>query len=202
MAKYITVYLVRHGQTAWNAKGIVQGQSATRLNVKGKKQAAKMAKFFKDIPLTAIYCSPLPRALQTARAVLKYHAPSKLIKWPEFMERNGGKFQGLTMKQRKNIMPDIEERWKKEGMNFRPPGGESLKELSNRAIAGFKKMIRKHKQGDTILVVSHGGPLKCLLHKFHGGKPKDFFHRGAVGNCEVTKILWDDSPKRISCVLK
>lgn len=202
MAKYITVYLVRHGQTAWNVKQITQGSKASRLNKTGQRQAARMARYFKDIRLDAIYSSPLMRAMQTARAVLKYHDASKLVKWYDFRERYAGKFEGTSMKQKLKLMPDLKEQWKKKGVDWRAPGGESMREVSKRSIAGFKKMIKRHKPGDAVLIVSHGGVLKCLIHKFHGGAFKDFFHREPVGNCEITKVLWDNGPKRVSCVLK
>ncbi|MBW2972917.1 histidine phosphatase family protein [Candidatus Woesearchaeota archaeon] len=198
MAKYITVYLIRHGETFWNVKEITQGHRATRLTKKGVMQAEKLAESFKDIPLTKIYCSPLFRTMQTAKRILKYHSPSKLIKWPEFVEIKSGALEGLSHKKQRELFPEIQKDMKSsERLDWRPPNGESVRELYQRVIKGFNKMIRQHKPGENILVITHGGVLLCLLLEFQGKGVRDLAFNKCIDNCEIIEVLWDKKPKRI-----
>lgn len=198
MAKYIKVYLVRHGETFWNVKNITQGHRATRLTKKGIIQAEKLAKVFKDIPLAKIYCSPLFRTIQTARRILKYHSPSKLIKWPEFIEIKSGALTGIPHKKHRELFPEMrQEQMSSERLDWRPPGGESIRELYQRVIKGFNNMVRLHTPGENILVITHGGVLLCLLLEFHGKSVHDITFDKSIDNCEIIEVLWDKKPKRI-----
>lgn len=204
MKKCITVYLLRHGETQWNVKKMTQGHARSQLNQTGKKQAKKAALFFKDMCLHTVYCSPLVRTVQTAKEVMKYHHPSKLVKCPEFAERYFGKLEGWTRKQLFKRIPDIEKQWKRDGLNWRPPGnGETIREQFIRVYAGFLKVVKKHKLGDTILIISHGGPIKCLLQKFHKGSlSKNIFNIRNPHNCEIIQVLWNKKPLRVRCLRK
>ncbi|MBW3001836.1 histidine phosphatase family protein [Candidatus Woesearchaeota archaeon] len=198
MAKYITVYLVRHGETFWNVKNITQGHSATRLTEKGIKQSEKIAEFFKDIPLARIYCSPLFRARQTAKRILKHHPSSKLVNWQEFVEIKSGAMEGLSRKKQRALFPEIKkDMTSSERLDWRPPGGESVRELYQRVIKGFNRMMQQHKPGEKILVITHGGVLLCLLLEFQGKSVRDLVFNKCIDNCEIIKVLWDNKPKRI-----
>ena len=204
MKKCITVYLLRHGETKWNVEKRTQGHAKSRLNPTGRKQAKKAALFFKDMCLHTIYCSPLMRTVQTAKEVMKYHHPSKLIKCPEFAERNFGKIEGWTRKQLLKRIPDVEKQWKRDKFDWRPPGnGETIREQFNRVYKGFCRMIKKHEFGDKVLIVTHGGPIKCLLQKFRNGRlSKSVFDMRNPHNCEIIEVLWNKKPLRIKCLLK
>ncbi len=62
--------IVRHGETLWNDKGLLQGQKDIELNDKGREMARKLAGKLKDIPIDMVYSSPLKRAYETARLAL------------------------------------------------------------------------------------------------------------------------------------
>ena len=201
MANYIKVYLVRHGQTKWNAEEKPAPKNA-KLSEAGKKQAEKMAEFFKDIPITSIYSSPTDRTLQTSKSVLKYHK-LKIIECPAFIDRNHGALIGLTHKQMQELIPDLEAQWEHDGVDWRPPGnGETMRETFQRVIKEFSRIIKNHNPRDTILIVTHASAIKCLLHKFCNEKINTIFDRPKPNNCEITEVLWNNGPKRIKCVLK
>ena len=198
MANHIKVYLIRHGETFGNVKNVTQGHSATRLTEKGIKQSEKIAEFFKDIPLARIYCSPLFRARQTAKRILKHHPPSRLVNWQEFVEINSGELEGLSRKKQRELFPEMRQtQMTSKRLDWRPPNGESIRELYQRVIKGFDKMIKLHKPGENILVVSHGGVLLCLLLEFQGKSVKDIAFNKRIDNCEIIEVLWDKKPKRI-----
>jgi len=180
------IYLVRHGQTLWNIIKRTQGMRRVPLNRIGKRQAILLAKKLKDLPFNVIYASPALRTMQTARII----APGKkIIPHPDIRELDRPAFEGLTHKQIRKRIPDIEQQWAQKGIDWRPPaGGESLREYQKRSIRAFKQLVRKH-QGKQILVVTHGGPIKSIVHWLHGGNPKDFLHRRNPENAEVVRIV-------------
>ena len=87
------LYLVRHGETDFNKTLRFQGQTDVPLNEKGKEQAQKMATYFRNIPLTAIYSSSLQRAYSTAEILgsVKNLAP---VRVDSFREINFGQWEG------------------------------------------------------------------------------------------------------------
>lgn len=203
MAKYIKAYLVRHGETRANVKKIHQGDKAIRLNAVGRKQAEKVAKFFKKIHFDNVYCSPILRTMQTARIILKHHPHLKIVKYPELKERKIGSIAGFTDLQLRKKIPDLEEQWKRCGIDWHPPGGgESLREVFNRAVSGFKKLIKNHKPGDTILIVTHGGIIKSLLLKFKNIGPEGYLATKTPDNCIIIEVLWNKKLKRVRHVMK
>lgn len=68
-----TVYLVRHAKSIGNTERIFQGRSNLGLSAEGRAQLPQLAERFRNIPLEAVYSSPLQRAVQTAEAVSHYH---------------------------------------------------------------------------------------------------------------------------------
>lgn len=201
MAEYIAVYLVRHGLTDLNLLDIHKDASA-KLNETGKKQAEKMAEFFRDIPLTAIYSSPTCRTLQTIQPILKHHK-LKIIQCRGFTDRNQGGLIGLAPKQIQELIPDLEKQWARDGVDWHPPGnGESVRDAFQRSISEFNRIIQKHKPGDAIIIMTHASIIKCLLPHFNEKNLEDIFEREKPGHCEVIEVLWDKGPKKIQCVLK
>lgn len=191
------IFIVRHGQTKWNLEKRAQGSRRVPINSEGKKQAEKLAQKFKKINLTAIYSSPALRTKQTAKIIAKEHKIKVVfdVLWIECIQ---GNLAGLTGDQMKKMIPNLEQQWAKDGIDWRPPGdGETIRELQNRTISAFNKLINKHNIDDVVLVVTHGGTIKSLVHYLHGGKPEDFFHAQAFENAEVVEIDFDGKQCKI-----
>ena len=87
------IYILRHGETVWNFKGITQGRSNNRLSSNGKEQVEKIAIDYKDVKFDEIFVSPLMRTIQTANIMNKYHN-KKLIRDERIIEIDQGKFTG------------------------------------------------------------------------------------------------------------
>ena len=90
---YCTIYLVRHGETEWNVKKLIQGQKDIPLNKKGEDQAMALGKKLKKIKFDAIYSSDLRRAAETA-IIIAGKRRLMIIKSKALRERYFGKFQG------------------------------------------------------------------------------------------------------------
>ena len=87
------LYVIRHGQTNWNLKGIIQGQKDIELNDKGINEARKAKAEFNSLKIDLIMCSPLKRAKETAK-ILNTDKNINIIYKSELIERGLGDFEG------------------------------------------------------------------------------------------------------------
>ncbi len=95
----MNIFIMRHGTTVWNEKGITQGRSNNRLSKAGIEITKQVAEDLKDTKFDAIFCSPLMRTMQTANIVNKYHN-LKIIKNDLLIELDEGDFTGTKLKNR------------------------------------------------------------------------------------------------------
>ncbi len=153
--------LIRHGQTAWNVEGRWQGHANVGLSDEGLAQAEQLGAFLRNTDATVIYASDLSRARQTAEAIV-LHTGLPLTLDPRLREIDMGEWQGMTGSE--------VELWDKErlaqvrtgGLHIRRPGGESVQDVADRALALFNEIIQT-RADDHVLLVSHGGTLRHLL---------------------------------------
>jgi len=127
------IYLVRHGETEWNKIRRFQGRSNLSLNHEGKKQARALALALKNTSLMAIYSSPLVRALQTARLIKDFHPSAPILEENGFIEMHLGEFDGMKVKDWAKQYPDTRKAWNENPASVKMPGGESLREVRDRA---------------------------------------------------------------------
>lgn len=194
-----TVYLVRHGQTNWNLIKKFQGLRRVPINKVGKEQVKRLAKDLKGISFDVVYSSPVLRARQTAKILVPKH---KIILNKDLRELDRRAHEGFTPEQIKKLIPDIEAQWARDNIDWRSPfGGETLREYQARSIKAFKEIVKKHK-GKSILVVTHGGPLKAIVHFLHSGKPEDFLHVKNPENAECVVIVSAGNKSRVTKFFK
>lgn len=164
------IYLVRHGETDWNARGLIQGGGFDiELNDAGRQQAAMVGEVLANLPITAIVSSHLMRASETADIIHTRFPDAKRLVFNEFGEMRFGSFEGLAMRG-PEVIPQTIEKLKtlKEQMgrdaNVRCPGGESTAEVETRAKQGLSKMFQEiSKEQRHIVIVAHGRTNKVLL---------------------------------------
>jgi probable phosphoglycerate mutase len=151
--------VVRHGVTKENDKGILQGiVMGGTLSKEGIGQARKVAERLKEERIDYAYVSDLERAKVTAEEILKMHPETKVFYPKELRERDFGVYNG---KPKDELIKVREER----GIpfeEFRPEGGESVKDIHERIIKFFDEIFEKRK-GKTVLFVSHGMILTTLF---------------------------------------
>jgi broad specificity phosphatase PhoE len=145
--------IVRHGRTEENEAGILQGHLPGKLTKEGIEQAKKLALRLKAEKIDHIYSSDLARATDTAKEIARHHPKTHLYLVSDLRERNIGVFTGRQKDEidwaSKRNKPTIE-------------GGESLKELLNRAERFLHKILSKH-PNDTILLVGHNGINRAIM---------------------------------------
>ena len=154
-------FIVRHGETEWNALGRIQGHTDISLSEMGSQQSGLVSLRLADVAFDVAYCSDLRRSVETAQKILgqrsvPLHTTSSL------REYDKGVFEGLTVEQTKELYPELYEASLIKDLDFAPPGGESTRQTSDR-IATFIRNLRKHHEDDTVLIVGHGGALRAVF---------------------------------------
>ena len=172
------LWLVRHGQTDWNAERRIQGHTPTELNALGRQQAEMLSQWFAARNFAAIWSSDLPRALQTAKAIAARQSCAITVT-PQLRERNLGAFEGKTWDEVRVMRADLTGNsannsdladW--TGV----PGVESDLQLWNRTCAVLDTMSDAV-NGKDVMAVTHGGVLKHVLWHILGltaGAPRRF----------------------------
>ena len=165
------IYVVRHGETEWNAINKVLGRTDIPLNDRGIEQAEEMARSLKDIKIDVFLCSPLSRARQTADAIsgetgMPYKTDDRLI------EHDFGVFEGVNRF-------DAEYQKAKREYFVRYPGGESFFDLAARVYPLIKKKKKKN-----ALLVTHGGICRIIRSYFEDMGNEEFV-QFSQGNCEI-----------------
>ncbi len=156
-----SVWLIRHGQTDWNTQHRWQGHAPTSLNAAGHEQARALGIYLRDTPITTVYSSDLPRALQTAQAVAAYHNLEPVIE-TRFREINVGVFQALFPDELAELYPAELASWRSGDIRYAPPGGESLHAVRERAMEAFVDVVSGD-NGEHIAIVTHGGTIRQML---------------------------------------
>lgn len=171
------VYLLRHGETDWNAKGLMQGGGYDiELNDKGRRQAAAVCNAelgLAGMPISVVASSNLKRASETADILHKQQFPTaRRIVRKEFAEMSFGSFEGLAIRG-PDATPETLEQFKsfnavmQKDANERWPGGESTAEVALRAQQGLTQIldevIDEHDEAPHIAIVAHGRTNKVLL---------------------------------------
>jgi broad specificity phosphatase PhoE len=158
-----TIWLLRHGESTWNASGLVQGQAeGPELTAAGRAQVSAVSAVVSRLPVTSIISSDLARAHQTASIV----SVKMDMAWDsdvDLRERDFGCAQG-------GPLGDLGPEWsgvdggRVVDPHARPPGGESLHDLSQRVDRFFTRLTQRQHRGD-VLVVTHGGVIRMALAK-------------------------------------
>lgn len=161
------VYLIRHGETEWNAEQRLQGEQDIPLNSKGKEQAANLREKLFHIPFSAAYSSDLSRAHETAEIILN-EREIPITTSPSLRETKLGPWEGVTIPDFKawlsenNLLnkdyPQDKFLNQKLGDNV-----ESVAEVYHRATSFIISRSVEH-SGETILMAAHGGVIGSILH--------------------------------------
>jgi len=151
----IRIFLVRHGETDFNLTHRFQGRIDIPLNKEGKNQAHALALALKDEPLTAIYSSPLIRAMETARSIKTFHPSSLLFEEEGLTEMDLGEFDGMEAADWGSQHQEFLKTWRTTPSRLKMPGGESLPEVQVRAIDTLERITKPYPLGSTLLLCSH-----------------------------------------------
>lgn len=155
------IFLIRHGETQWNAIGRLQGSSDVELSPEGIEQARRLAAHFPAREVGAIYSSDLVRAVMTAEILAaKFNLP--VIKVSDLRETNFGDWEGKFFDELAKEYPVEFEKFFKSPEELCPPHGETFLESQVRAWAALGKIFVEH-ENQNVVVVSHGAVIRLIL---------------------------------------
>lgn len=150
------IYLVRHGETEWNKEGRYYGHTDIGLTEAGKEQAERVGDSLIRLKFDAVYCSPLARAIDTARLITK----EPLLLDDRLKEQNFGIFEGKTYHDLQMEYADTLKEWNEDYEHFRIPKGESFFDVRTRIDAFVEELWEKNGR---ILIVAHKGTFGHML---------------------------------------
>lgn len=160
------IYLVRHGETEWNALMKFQGQTDVPLSDKGRRQAELLGKRLAGEKIQGFYASDLRRAYETATILSGFHG-LEVKAVPELRELNFGFWEGLTTKEIKASFANELVKWWDSPLSTRIPGGETLGEMVERSVLAVKNIVERHDDGN-VVVVTHGGAIRSIVGSILG----------------------------------
>jgi len=176
------IYLVRHGETIWNAENRCHGQADADFSDRGRAQIQSLAEELADITFDAAYTSPLARAVKTAEAILAPHR-LRATPVPALAELSYGTFQGTRFAD----WPDeLHQVWRTEPWQITFPEGESLAAVEARVVPAFERIVAAH-PGHTVLVSAHGHVNRLILAA-HQQRPRSDFWAIEQINGRATRL--------------
>ena len=181
--------VVRHGESAGNAAGLLLGRLESALTARGEEQARRVAEVLG--PVRRIVTSPLGRARQTAAAFGDGAAVEIDERW---IEVDYGEFDGTPLG---TVPAEVWRRWRADPA-YRPPGGESLAEVGRRVRAACEELFGADGEGargdEDVVVVSHVSPIKAAV-AWALGAGDEVAWRLYLAPGSITRIAWGtDAP--------
>ena len=184
-----TVYFVRHGTTEFNRTERFQGAVDIPLDEFGQTQAGYLGERFRDVPLDAVYSSPLIRAQQTAQGVCRFHPELTPVLDDGLCEIHCGALEGRFVPELRAECPEIMDTFQHRPAEFAPPGGETAFEVHTRMRAAVRRIVESN-PGKTLAIVSHGFALQSYLGVLD--RPFDRLQPMLFGNAAIACVEYDD----------
>ena len=147
----MNIYLIRHGETDWNRKGMFQGREDIALNENGIEQAKLCGKALKGEKFRAVITSPLIRAQRTAEIIAENLAIEQVVVEEGLIERDFGKISGLSPQEREAFLESDKDACM-----------EPFEEVSNRMMSCVKRYADLY-YDENIIIVSHGASINAFF---------------------------------------
>lgn len=183
------LFLIRHGQTAWNREQVFRGGTDIELDETGLEQARLLAERLKSSGVARIYSGPLSRARQTAQAIADACGREVSVD-PGLDDMRFGLWEGMAHTEVAEKHPDEYQVWKTEPWRVRIPGGSTLDEVGERAWAAVREIVSGGGDRETAAVVTHRVVLKLLALRMLGLGPEGFW-RIKLSPCGLSAFEWD-----------
>lgn len=177
--------LIRHGENDYTKKHKLAGYTPNvHLNERGQSQAQALADGLKDVPIKAIYSSPLERAVETATPIATVRGLELQIE-AGLLETNVGKWQGRSLAALR-----LQKHWKvvqSAPSRAQFPEGETFYECQTRIVTALDAISRKYKPQDIVACVFHADPIKLAVAHYIG-LPLDHFQRLSCDTGSLTAL--------------
>ncbi len=192
------VYIVRHGETDANRKGVFQGRVDSHLLESGFELARQTGCALGDVRFDAAFSSPLSRAMDTARTLLAAsgNAEVPLVEDDRLLEISMGSFEGQRFRPgEREVDARAVQLFFGDPFSFEGfPGGECVADVLARTREFLDRLLAC--DYDNVLVSTHGFALRALLNRFYGD-PSDFWQGHVPYNCSISILEGDASGCRL-----
>jgi broad specificity phosphatase PhoE len=169
------LFLVRHGATAATEEDRFSGSSGAELSEQGRWQAARLGERLSRQNITAIYSSPLARALDTAHIIASHCGLEPLLR-DGLREIGHGRWEGMKRDDVEREFGAEYAAWEADPFTFAPAGGESGVAVLARALPVIRDIVTAH-VGRQVLVVSHKATLRLVLSSLLAFDPRGYRDR-------------------------
>ena len=187
------IYIVRHGETVWNEKKLLQGRTDIELNESGRKLARITGENLAGTHFDVVYSSPLKRAYETAQ-LIDGNRDIPIIKNDLIKEMCFGDWEGQNMSE---LLKDDGQDFKyffKQPQLYKPTShGESFEELCRRAAKFMTEYIEPlESKYSRVMIVAHGAINKAMMMHVKKHDMADFWTGGLQQNCNVIILNFSD----------
>lgn len=191
------LYFVRHGETEYNRRDIIQGgEIDCEMNDTGRAQARALARRLASIDLDGVYASTLRRAKETASILAHPHTPVSRTYLRDLNEMNWGVFEGEPhSSEREASMGTLKENWRAGALDLPVEEGESPRDVQSRARRALRHILIRE-VGRTALVVSHGRYLRILLATLLDGYDLTNMPKFGHSNTCVNRVVVENGHSR------
>ena len=169
------LFLVRHGATTATQEDRFSGSSGAELSDEGRWQAERLGERLAREHISAVYASPLSRAVDTARLLAARCALEPVIR-NGLQEIGHGHWEGKKRDEVEQQYADEYSAWEADPFTFAPAGGESGVAVLARALPIVREIVASH-EGGRIVVVSHKATLRLILSSLLGFDPRGYRDR-------------------------
>lgn len=194
---------IRHGQTEENVKGTYYGQKEATLTLEGVRQIKALRPFVTET--STIYVSPSQRTIDTANILWGKELQAgdtpqgvKFVIDERLVERNMGKWEGLTYQEIEKENPVACKAWEEDWINFTLPEGESAKDQYDR-VSSLIKMLEEKKED--AIVIAHAGTIRMAL-AYMLGENIDLFWKFKIETGAMVKTECEDGFWYIESITK
>jgi probable phosphoglycerate mutase len=182
------ILLVRHGETDWNREGRLQGWGPTPLNDRGREQARRVGEALAtEYDIDRIVASDSFRTRETTEHIRDAGIEPEPTFDPGWRERGLGVYQGFTREELNDRFPAFAMDAGALSLQEEPEGGETVAGVYERVVDAWDDLTRTA-DGETVLVVTHGGPIRVVLSHLNGADILTAIREYDVGNCGLTEI--------------
>lgn len=164
---------MRHGEVVNGHERRYNGHIDIDITQNGVEQMHRLANLLSGKNISAVYSSDLIRSVKGAD-IISRGLKTSFTPFRELRERSVGAWEGLTVEEIKERFPSEYTLWRADLMNYRPPGGECLRDIQCRVLPFYKKLVADHPDQE-IAMLLHGGVNRVILADTLGMPPLNLF---------------------------
>lgn len=184
---------VRHCEAEGNTRGILQGRTDDDISGHAKTQLELVSLRLRNVPISAIYSSPLVRARKTAEAINRYHNLPIHFN-PGLTEIDVGEWENKSWDEIARETPGLLREWNETPERFHAKGGESMQQVQDRMWAAVTGIVRENPDS-TVCITSHGCAIRTFLCRALGLPLKELSRVGWCDNTGISVVEFDENLK-------